>query len=131
MDNLSITYVDYFINQSQKEVLSLKNIYSTMLVSSLDNLEHIFRIPIDDIFIRYRKELEILAQVVNLPEKYYYQPKKLSLELYGTTELWLSLLRLNEMVNITEFDQPVIMIYNPNELKNFINVFFKREKKIT
>ena len=61
----------------------------------------------------------------------FYKPKMVSMELYGTTELWLSLLRVNEMTNITEFHQPLIKVYNPDQVKELITIFFKREGKNT
>lgn len=125
----NITYMDSYINDGQKSTLSLKNIYDTMLVSNYTK-DHIFRIPISDFFIKYRSQLSECIQYYTLPEMMFYKPKMLSLELYETTELWLSLLRVNDMRNITEFHLPLIKIYNPNDVKEIINIFFKREKKI-
>jgi len=125
------TYVDGYIRDGQQAVLGLKNFYDTLLVSDVDNRNHVFRIPIRDFFLKYRHELENATQHYGVPESQYYKPKTLSLELYGTTEVWLALLRLNGMKNITEFCEPIIRIYTPGELKRLINIFFKREGKIT
>jgi hypothetical protein len=94
-------------------------------------MDHVTRIPISDFFIKYRNQLVDSVQYYNLPESYFYKPKSVSLELYDTTELWLSLLRLNAMRNSTEFHLPIIQVYNPTDIKEFINIFFKREGKIT
>ena len=59
----------------------------------------------------------------------FYKPKMLSYELYGTTELWLAILRANNMKNISEFHYPIIKVYQPDRLKELIKVFFKREDK--
>lgn len=121
-----ITYIDKYIADGKKDTLSLKNFYETLLVGDIDNPDHIFKTAIGDFFIKYRKELEPIIQYYNISQSYFYKPKSLSYELYGTTELWLSILRLNNMKNITEFHQPIIKIYNPSYLKDLIDIFFKR-----
>ena len=63
--------------------------------------------------MKYQDELSKAIQLYNIPEAMYYNPKMLSLTLYGTTELWLGLLRVNNMKNVTEFHKPFIKIYNP------------------
>lgn len=122
------TYLDAYISDGQKSVLSLKNFYDTILISN-SSKDHIIRVPYDDFFLKYRKELEGIVEVYAVPQALFYRPKMLSLELYGTTELWVSILRLNNMRNITEFHQPLINVYNADGLMELINIFFKREKK--
>lgn len=121
-----ITYIDKYVAEGKKETLSLRNFYETLLVGDVNNSDHIFKIPINDFFIKYRKELDTIVQYYSVPQSMFYKPKTVSYELYGTTELWLSILRLNGMRNITEFHQPIIKIYNANSLKELIDIFFKR-----
>lgn len=123
-----LTYMDKFINDGQKEPISLKNLYDTMLIGNED-LDHIFRIPIDDFFLKHRAELDQYIQVYALDQEMFYKPKALSLKMYGTTELWLAILRVNNMRNITEFHMPYIKLYNPGMVKEIIKIFFKREGK--
>lgn len=125
-----ITYIDRYINEGEKAVLSMKNFYKTILVGDINQEDHIYRIGISDFFLDHRKDLEKIIQWYNIPESMFYKPKLLSLELYGTTELWLSLLRVNDMKNVTEFHLPIIKVYNPDAIKEIIKVFFKREKKM-
>lgn len=125
-----VTYIDRYINDGQKAVISMKNLFDTILVGDANNEEHIYRIGINDFFLKHRSELESIIQWYSVPESMFYKPKLLSLELYGTTELWLSLLRVNNMKNVTEFHLPIIKVYNPYALKEIIKVFFKREKKM-
>ena len=124
------TYIDTYISNAQKEILSLKNFYDTILTADIDNVSHIIRIPIADFFSKYKKQLEPAEQYYTMSERFFYQPKSLSLELYGTTELWLALLRVNNMRNITEFHLPLVKIYNPIDVKELINILFKREGKM-
>ena len=127
----NLTYSDTYITDGNKAIISLKNLYETILISDVNRPNHIIRIPIDDFFLKYRNELQDCKQLYAVPQSHFHKPKMTSLELYETTELWLALLRLNRMRNITEYNQSMIMIYNPSELKELINIFFKREKKIT
>lgn len=125
----NITYVDKFISDGKNQVLSLDNFYDTILTRDINKEDSIARIPFDDFFIKYREQLKTCIQFYSLSESMFYKPKSLSYELYGTTELWLALLRVNEMRNITEFHLPIIRIYNPGQVKDLISIFFKREKK--
>lgn len=125
----NVTYVDKFISDGKNQVLSLDNFYDTILTRDINKEDSIARIPFDDFFIKYREQLKTCIQFYSLPESMFYKPKSLSYELYGTTELWLALLRVNEMRNITEFHLPIIRIYNPGQVKDLISIFFKREKK--
>ena len=124
-----ITYLDQFIADGQNETLSLKNFYDTTLVSNSDK-DHIMRIPIDDFFLKHRSDLDPYVQVYKCPQEMFYKPKALSLTTYGTTELWLAILRINNMRNITEFHKPYILMYQPEAVKEIIKIFFKREGKI-
>ena len=121
-----ITYIDKYIADGKKETLSLKNFYETILVGNVDKPDHIYRIPINDFFVKHKSELDAIVQYYSVPQSMFYKPKTVSYELYGTTELWLAILRLNGMRNITEFHQPIIKIYNANSLKELIDIFFKR-----
>ena len=122
----NITYIDKYISDGKKETLSLTNFYDTILVGDIDNPDHIFKIAIDDFFVKYRNQLDSIVQYYSVPQSMFYKPKTVSYELYGTTELWLSILRLNNMRNITEFHQPIIKVYNAESLKELIDIFFKR-----
>ena len=124
-----LTYIDQYIADGQNDTLSLKNFYETILVGNKNNEDHIFRIPINDFFLKYRNELAEYIQIYQLPQELFYKPKILSLQEYGTTELWLSILRVNGMKNITEFHQPYIRLYQPAAVKEIIKIFFKREGK--
>lgn len=123
-----VTYLDKYINDGKHAVLSMHNLYESVLVG--DDSDHIYRTGIDDFFLIHRRELESIIQWYNIPETMYYKPKMLSLQLYGTTELWLSLLRVNNLRNITEFHYPIIKVYSPNDLKELMKIFFKRERKM-
>ena len=123
-----ITDINQFIKKNSQTSYNLQNFYDTLLVSD-DPSKYIYRIPIDDFFIKYKDQLKVIQVPYHLPEDMYFKPKMLSLLLYGTTEYWIALLRINKMKNITEFCKPVIQVYNSTLLKDLINIFFKREGK--
>lgn len=125
------TYMDTFISDGNKSTISLKNLYETMLIGDNDNPNHIYRVPWNDFFIKYKDQLDQITSYYSVPESRFYKPKMVSYELYGTTELWLGLLRLNNMRNTSEFYHPIIKVYNPYQIKEFIDIFFKREGILT
>lgn len=125
-----ITDINQYIDDGKKAVISLKNFFNTVKVENRTG-DDAFVIPWSDFFLKYRNELKEIEEWHTIPESHFYKPKLVSLELYGTTELWISLLRVNNMKNITEFHFPIIKIYNANGLMELINIYFKREKKIT
>lgn len=126
----NITYLNDYINDGQSALINLRKIYDTILVTEADNRNNIFRIPINDIFLKYNEQFADTIQNYALPEFYFYKPKLLSYELYGTTELWLALLRINVMRNISEFNKSIIKVYTPDQIQELIQIFFKRERKI-
>ena len=125
-----ITYVDRYISNGNKQSLSLKNIYDTILVGDANDPSHIYRVAIDDFFLKHRNDLVGIEKYYEIPQEMFYKPKILSLQMYGTTELWLAILRLNNMRNVTEFHKPYIRLYDPDKLLEIIRIHFKREGKI-
>lgn len=124
------TYIDQYINDGNNGTLTLKNFYETMLIGSTDKNNYYYRIPWNDFFIKYKDQLDKITMHYNVPESQFYKPKLVSYELYGTTELWLGLLRLNNMRNTTEFYQPIIKIYSPYQIKDYIDIFLDRKSVV-
>lgn len=122
-----ITYINKYIQDGNQSKLSLKNFYETLLVTSQDDPDDKFRVPFSDFFIKYRDQLAVAESIYVLPQTMFYKPKMVSFELYGTTEMWLALLRLNGFRNVSEFHYPLIKIYNKGRLMELLNIFFKRE----
>lgn len=126
MNQPNMTYVNQYISDGNSAVISLNNLYETLFITD-ENGKKLFKVPLNDFFIKYRDQLKDTIQVHAVPQLLFYKPKMVSQYLYGTTELWLSLLRLNGMRNVTEFHYPMIYIYNPGGLFELINIFFKRQ----
>lgn len=45
-------------------------------------------------------------------QKYKFQPKLLSYDMYGTTELWSAILKVNNLFSASQFTQQTINIFN-------------------
>lgn len=92
-------------------------------------------IPFLNIISKYKDNLTDIIIEVELDDiqqrDYLYQPKKLSEFLYGTTELWFELLRLNHFPSISDFKPGnVVKIYDPGNFKEYINEILILEKLV-
>ena len=69
----------------------------------------------DSLLVKYMSELKTLKRKETLStedyRKYRFNPKKLSYDLYGTTELWALLLDINELTSATQFDLKELYIF--------------------
>lgn len=78
--------------------------------------DHNIIIPFGDIIEKYKNDLKEFVYVRTLtPEeerKWFYNPKVMSYELYGTTELWFTILSLNELMSATQFAINPVKVYN-------------------
>jgi hypothetical protein len=101
------------------------------MAANSNEITNLYRVPLYDTFLRYREQFEPTVMEYDLPQKYFYKPKLVSYEIYQTTEMWIALLRLNKMRNVTEFRKPKIKIYDPDSVTDLIQLFFKREGKIS
>ena len=117
------TFIDDFIKNGQTETFSLKNFYETKLITN-GNRDHYY-----DFFLEHYKEFEKEIQFYSLSQHMFYRPKTLSYDIYGTTEMWLPILHVNEMISVAEFHKPIIKVYNPNTIFDLISIWFKREGK--
>lgn len=65
---------------------------------------------------KYLNELTENKQIVDLSTKEYfkyrYNPKLLSFDVYGTTELWFFILMANELYTVSEFNLRKVIMYD-------------------
>lgn len=87
-------------------------------------------IPYLSILSKYRHILSGIPNLIvkvkfddKMTRKYKYNPKKLSYDIYSTTELWFELLRINHCSSVTEFTltNNIVNVYNTNKLKDVLN----------
>lgn len=135
------------ISIGHNSVINMNRLYETALISDIDDPDSYFRIPFNDFFLKYKLELDTIKRVIDLEsfwknknkddrkvwhkweERYFYKPKTFSYDYYGTTELWLAVLRANNMRNISEFSLPTIQVYDSIGLNRLISIFKKREER--
>lgn len=67
---------------------------------------------------KYLPEIKAIKKKVTLSEeeyrKYKFNPKRLSYDIYGTTELWFLILDANELYSTIEFDLRTLYLYKPS-----------------
>lgn len=102
--------------------ISYRNLHTNIYIKNKDD---VIKIPYKSIIREYLPYLQ--SSVVELkfsPEevsKYRFKPKKLSYDLYGTTELWSALLELNQLYSIIEFNKEVYKVFEPKEFMTLLN----------
>ena len=101
----------------------------------IKNKDEIIKVPYQSIvrtYLPYFKDMIVTAELT--PEEislYKFKPKKLSYDLYGTTELWADLLKLNGCVSIAEFEPDFIRVYDPNTFKEYLNEIMIADSKVS
>jgi hypothetical protein len=96
------------------------------IVSSAFFLKQVFSIGankktivnFNNLVIKYMPELKEIKIKVKLSNeeysKYKYNPKVLSYDIYGTTELWFLILEANELHSINQFNTRTIYLFRPD-----------------
>ena len=86
------------------------------------------------LFLRYMSEFISARKKYTFTDleymKYRFNPKRLSFDLYGTTELWSVILSLNELTSTTQFDLKTLYVFPPyivDRVQRMINL--ERETK--
>lgn len=113
----SIWTLDDFVQEYQAEDIRIDAFYLKQVLWDNSSMKNKVVINEDSIIDKYMNELESTKKVIELstPEyyKYRYNPKLLSYDIYGTTELWFLILIANELYTISEFDLKKIIVFDP------------------
>ena len=67
--------------------------------------------------------LETMIQSADFGDKYDYLPDKLSLDIYGTNELWTLILRVNGFAARHEFRGPRLKFVDPTRAPTLLEVY--------
>lgn len=125
------TTITELINSVKDMEISYRNLHTNMYIS---NKNEIIKIPYKSIIRTYMPFLQKTVIEVNIPDteinKYKYKPKKISYDLYGTTELWSAILELNNLYSTIDFNISKIKLFDPNEFKRLLNEILIMENKI-
>ena len=106
------TIKEYIKSYNNEEI-----VISAFFLAQVFSLENARKIIVDfnNLIIKYMPELKDSKVKVTLSNeeyaKYKYNPKLLSYDLYGTTELWFLILEANELHSITQFDSKTIYLF--------------------
>ena len=112
--------------------ISYRNLHTNVYIKNKDDT---IKIPYKSILKEYTPFLQstVLNLQLTAPEVslYRFKPKKLSYDLYGTTELWSALLEINRMYSIVEFNQEEYKVFDPKEFKTLLNEVMILENILT
>lgn len=127
------TYISKSIEDSRDADFMASNLYFTATIEDKSSGD-VIRVPYLSLTQKYA---DILSQYVTIARytevqfnKYQYRPKLLSQDIYGTTELWASLLQLNGMISVLEFNKPYVKIYDPNVILDVLNELLIMEGRV-
>ena len=121
--------LDELINYIKGEDISYRNLHTPIYIrtnSRLTDETDTFLIPYKSIMLNYMSYFRECVLTITMSEnekiEYRYKPKRLSNKLYGTTELWSSLLELNNMISIIDFNlEKDIKVFEPKKFKELLN----------
>ena len=107
-----------FIYQGRQNTISYQNL---SYVQPFEDIKFpIFNVVTYD----YLQEFKDAAVTINLTndefDKYKYKPRLLSIDLYGTTELFFVILAVNGMASEKEFSKQTIKLIPVSTLKNMM-----------
>ena len=124
--NNSSTIADY-VRAYETEPITYSNFYLAQVLTGNNNRKML--VNFNSIVVKYMPELKKMIEKVTLsPEdyaKYRFNPKLMSFDLYGTTELWFLLLDINELHSVSEFDLRTLYIFQSDivdKLSRVINL---------
>lgn len=84
-----------------------------------------------DKYLPLIKQHTINYEVLPEEEKlYFYQPKRLSQDLYGTTELWSTIMNINHVYNISQFNKSNILILNQDGVDLIEEIIIREGSKM-
>lgn len=125
------------ITEQIENVQSLEISYRTLHVNTTladEETSRIIEIPYRSLIDKYHDFFDNILVVITLPEElqmlYKFNPKRVSFDLYGTTELWAEILTLNGCISILDFKPVDLFVYNTEQFKPLINEMMILEKII-
>jgi hypothetical protein len=113
--------------------ISYRNLHPGIYLTSKNENDKI-RIPYSSVTNKYKDYLSNIIIDADLTEDellmYRFNPKRLSEDIYGTTQLWNDILIINNCVSVRQFDLDRVKIYDPEEFKSYLNEIMIIEKEL-
>lgn len=105
-----------FIREYSVEDIRINSFFLKQVFWDSTKMNHKIIVNESSIIDKYKDELEENKRMVEFTTKEYYRykynPKLLSYDVYGTTELWFMILLANELYTITEFDMRKVCLFD-------------------
>lgn len=121
------------INDAKSLEISYRTLHPSVIVIDKET-NRVIRVPFSSIISKYKNYLSriIISYKLNEKEqiKYAYKPKAFSEDIYGTTELWDTLLILNNCKSVMDFTPKTIKMYDPREFKSYLNEILIIEEEL-
>jgi hypothetical protein len=90
-----------------------------------DQNDTTIKIPFNPLFSKYKEYFDDLTYTVPLSEKeqnrFRFQPKRVSLEMYGTVDYWSLILYINECPSVIDFEPEKLTLIFNDKISEFIN----------
>lgn len=119
--------LEEFVNLSSKTLISYKNL------SFSEKIDDEREFAIWNVLSDYDKELKALASDVELSDaeyhRYIYNPKVLSYDIYGSTELFFVILAVNGICTAKEFSNRKIKLIKPDQLNTILQMIYNSNKQ--
>lgn len=117
------TIQEYIAQYNSEELISsaffLKQVFTT------ENNKKML-VNFNNLVIKYMPELKTIKTKISLSEeeyaKYKYNPKLLSFDIYGTTELWFLILEANELHSVTQFNSRTIYLFRTDIVEKMTRI---------
>ena len=117
------TIKQYIANYNSEEIIS-SAYYLKKVFESSNNRKMLLNF--DNLVIKYMPELKDSKVKITLNneeyEKYKYNPKLLSYDIYGTTELWFLILEANELYSATQFNNKTIYLFQADIVEKMCRI---------
>lgn len=122
--------LDEFISTFNVESIKVNSYYLRDVAIADDDSRPII-ISGSSILTKYLPELADDIETVTLSTaeyaKYKYNPKRLSYDVYGTTELWAVILDLNELYSATQFNLTTLRLYKSSAFRKLERIISLNE----
>jgi hypothetical protein len=131
---MSETVIDPRKAHTLSEFLSATAASSAISYPKLSFIEKIDRIeyPVKNVLNDYLYELKQSALEITLDQqqelKYFYRPKLLASDIYGSTELYYIILLLNDICDIKYFNINPLKMLTKNDMSELISKIYNVEK---
>ena len=120
---LDTTIRDYISSYEDEELVSsaffLKQVFTT-------NSNTKMLVNFNSLVLKYLPEMQEIKIKITLSNeeyaKYRHNPKYLSNDIYGTTELWFLILEANELHSIRQFDSKTIYLYRTDIVEKMVRI---------